>query len=404
MPVPAHVPSAPISGSIGPWLSELEIESHKAEAKRKRAAQPWSGYLDQKIRYYGGPHVWDALQKVKTAAEVFSPGADIADARQNYDSAIQNARSGKLQPAVRDFGYGLLSNMGLSEASQPSQAIFTGVMATTANHAKLREAQKLARSGADEITIWNKTGWSQGVDGKWRSEIDDSQMRFNPEAWSEISAPKSRQWRGRAADLVDHPEFFRAYPELADLDTLVRLRGAKDDRFQGYMGRRPMREPQLRMESYGAGYQRFDPEKLKDWLLHEFQHAAQWRERFSPGGSFESRGAVKDHLQGDTERQWKLAREIEKALSGTRLATKEAASLQQMLQVANEAIRANQAKLNKLDALADDEIYWRLAGEVEARNVQTRRELTPADKRSAPPSFSEGVPRAQQFLLPPPAR
>jgi hypothetical protein len=406
MPVPAPVPSAPISGSNGPWLSELEIDAHRAEARRKRVPPPWSGYLDERIRYYGGPHVWDALQKVKTAAAMLSPGADIVDARQNYDSAIQNARSGKVRPAVRDFGYGLLSNMGLSEVSQPSQAIFTGAMAATAKHAKLREAEKLAKSGADDITIWNKTGWSQGVDGKWRSEIDDSQMRFKPEAWSEISAPVSRQWRGRAADLIDHPEFFRAYPELADLDTLIRRRGSEDDRFQGYFGRRPpfMQELQLRMEKYGSGHQRLDPEKLKDWLLHELQHAAQWRERFSPGGSLGSRGAVKDYLVEDTKRQHSLAAQLEKALSGTPLATREAAYLRQMLQGANEAISANQQKLKRLDTLADDKLYWQLAGEVEARNVQTRRELTPADKRSAPPSFTEDVPRARQILLHPPSR
>jgi hypothetical protein len=44
------------------------------------------------------------------------------------------------------------------------------------------------------------------------------------------------------------------------------------------------------------------------------------------------------------------------------------------------------------------ELYRRTSGEVEARNVQTRRDMTPDQRRATPPWETEDVPRAQQIV------
>ena len=41
-------------------------------------------------------------------------------------------------------------------------------------------AERLERDGADPEGIRQETGWFHGMDGKWRFEIDDSGMRYDP--------------------------------------------------------------------------------------------------------------------------------------------------------------------------------------------------------------------------------
>jgi len=47
---------------------------------------------------------------------------------------------------------------------------------------------------------------------------------------------------------------------------------------------------------------------------------------------------------------------------------------------------------------AVDSVLWRLAGDVEARNVVRRMDMTPAERRDTPPWETEDVPRDQQIV------
>ena len=55
-------------------------------------------------------------------------------------------------------------------------------------------------------------------------------------------------------------------------------------------------------------------------------------------------------------------------------------------------------------AIPDNDIaghlYWRLMGEVEARNAATRRNMSPLERYLEPPWKTEDVPREQQIQLP----
>ena len=62
--------------------------------------------------------------------------------------------------------------------------------------------------GADEVEIWQKTGWFKDeIDDKWKFEIGDSNAKLNP----------GFQSGGRLGELLDHKELFKAYPELKDV-------------------------------------------------------------------------------------------------------------------------------------------------------------------------------------------
>ena len=92
---------------------------------------------------------------------------------------------------------------------------FAGQKAITANVGKLDQAKAMLEKGADEVEIWQKTGWFKDKDGAWKFEIGDSNARLNPEFQS----------GGRLGELLEHEELFKAYPELKDV-TVVKIGGA----------------------------------------------------------------------------------------------------------------------------------------------------------------------------------
>ena len=92
---------------------------------------------------------------------------------------------------------------------------FAGEKAITANVGKLDQAKAMLEKGADEVEIWQKTGWFKDKDGAWKFEIGDSNARLNP----------GFQSGGRLGELLDHEELFKAYPELKDV-TVVKIGGA----------------------------------------------------------------------------------------------------------------------------------------------------------------------------------
>ena len=84
---------------------------------------------------------------------------------------------------------------------------FAGQKAITANVGKLDQAKAMLEKGADEVEIWQKTGWFKDKDGAWKFEIGDGNAKLNP----------GFQSGGRLGELLDHEELFKAYPELKDV-------------------------------------------------------------------------------------------------------------------------------------------------------------------------------------------
>ena len=89
---------------------------------------------------------------------------------------------------------------------------FAGEKAITANVGKLDQAKAMLEKGADEVEIWQKTGWFKDKDGAWKFEIGDGNAKLNP----------GFQSGGRLGELLDHKGLFKAYPELKDV-TVVKI-------------------------------------------------------------------------------------------------------------------------------------------------------------------------------------
>lgn len=85
-----------------------------------------------------------------------------------------------------------------------------GERAMTANMEKLKEAKEMLAKDADMKTIYQKTGWHRGADGKWRFEIPDNlddinlaELRDNEET--------------TLGKIYDNPALYQAYPWLKNL-------------------------------------------------------------------------------------------------------------------------------------------------------------------------------------------
>lgn len=157
---------------------------------------------------------------------------------------------------------------GAYPAAQPGAVgIFGGRLAKTADQAALAKAEDMAAKGASREQIWNDTGWFQGVDGKWRFEIDDYSARLNPNFYSG-ELPSVGHHAPVAGDLW-HRDLYEAYPDLRKLQSRI-----SSGEVSGYYN----------PETGKIGASAKTPPQAKSILLHELQHAVQRIEGF-PGGA-----------------------------------------------------------------------------------------------------------------------
>ena len=251
----------------------------------------------------------------------------------------------------------------------PNNQTFAGVNAKTADKVALARAQNMEAEGAGRDAIWDETGWFKGVDGKWRFEIDDSGAK--------LTGAK----KGPLGAVIDHPELYNAYPDLSSVQTQIGGRGG------AYI---PSSKYNDEMIQAGAE----DPRSI---MLHEAGgHGVQNREGFARGGNPEN--VLSKDLDAINQRMSAIVREND-ALKQKRLSSNTP-------WVEDAAIAKNERLYEDLmDQRSNDfspqneyKAYKRLAGETEARNVQTRRDFTPEQRRARRPWETQDVPDDQQIV------
>ena len=237
----------------------------------------------------------------------------------------------------------------------------------------LELAAKLEAQGANRDEIWFATaehlkgtpytGVHKGVDGKWRFEIDDSASRI------------TKQTEGRLEGVLDHPSLFEAYPDARKIDTEI---GADDVGQYLNASRSPTGREQL--QAGGA-----DDLQKRSLTLHELQHGLQERENFGRGGWPEQ--FLDDALNSE-----ELAPLTSKWNELMRYQPKNAVDEQRWRK---EAMAVDREMRSKAYDYAERK-YRELSGEVEARNVQSRLDLTADQRRQTPPWRTQDTPEASQ--------
>lgn len=302
-----------------------------------------------------------------------------------------------------------------------------------------QQAEAMERRGSSPEEIWETLGVARTMDGKgWRFEIDDSGMETDTK-WNFLRNPDAKRYNelfekaylydtAAAEDLnelqildknlkgsrksplyldevVKHDKLFEAYPALRDIK--VRFEANTGNKEGSY-------HPETNEFVLRSGL-KLEPEKLKNTLIHEIQHAIQEREGFARGTN---PGYWDEMIQGGYSRRKNDGR-IERAR-------------QEYHRVFNSApeefkdkVRAiNRARLDGdydtaesvIDELYDSEyanlwsqldmlefewrsdrgeelnayeLYHNTAGEIEARDAASRRSMTAEERRATMPKMAD---------------
>ena len=202
---------------------------------------------------------------------------------------------------------------------------------------------------------------SVGAEGLPRFEINDSVATYNPQNlierdfsgrrlntvdWDMVNAYPGRFFP-TLDEVIDHPELFRQYPELANVNVVIDTSLPQTD--LGYY------HPKINLIAVSRNTAD-DSNLFAETLLHEIQHGVQKREGFDQGTNPDS--AIVSRRQASEIAQFPYAEEDLRYLG-----------------------------------------YYGKSGEVESRNVGDRRGLTLEERFERPPVRTESVNRGSQWIV-----
>lgn len=338
-----------------------------------------------------------AAQGAKYRANMTPPDSVMDPRYPAWKQAQEQASQFDLLTSLPGPGELLTAGKALAGAlkGSPALAIFAGMGAKTANSEKLAEAIALQRNGVPREQIWRDTGWFQGPEGKWKFEIDDSGSVPLQRTWGEkADLEQGNSTTTRRQSALAHPELSAAYPETKNIPVRLIPGAGVGGSFEtgGVFG--PLITSRADV-NYGGKADR-------STMLHELQHAVQDREGFARGGAPEQfkvqnmQGMHEPYLfesaQFLADRAAKLGMSpAEFAKTSRRWVGKETEiALADLLRKSPEKFM--QAREQSLMAHDPKEAYMSLAGEAEARAVQSRMNMTPAERQATPPWQSYDMP------------
>lgn len=238
----------------------------------------------------------------------------------------------------------------------------------------LSVARKMEEEKKDAKAIKMATGWERGADGKWRYEMPDAKIKDTMDVGGGHIVKRYEDdmlWNGgKLSDVIDAPELFKAYPHLKD----VRI---ETDAIMNDMPSNGEYNAKTNTITIHADELKY----MNSILNHEIQHAIQSIEGFDRGGSPRLvRGEIKKRLA-----------EVTKQIRQLRAEGKE--------DEAKAIVEKNRGLYNAYQANDDYNSYKSLAGEVEARNVQERMNMSPEERRRTLAESTEDVARKDQIFL-----
>ena len=378
------------------------------------------------------------------------------DAKNNGQPAPQTLHAA-VNGAENDTANGLptdsiRSTSGNSQEKSSGRASVAGIRARTADRAALRRAEALEKSGTDNETIRQETGWYRGMDGQWRFEIDDSGAAFSRSGEAKYRADNADYARytklmnrmltgelteaehaellgldkkngstkkelarrideGNATlrDIMQHNALFEAYPEIAE--TKVKFA----DMPSGTAGSYNRETNTITLDTK----LKYDANEALDALMHEVQHRVQAAEGFTSGTNQgywnraetyekaaekyrDNRARLLNGLSAEDRALYNEYRSIDREMGAmfdgsvlydeSRMDTLEKRSDELYRELYGKEWFG---KLNRYDRILGDageavkEFYRNTAGEIEARDTTSRRRMSAEERKNTPPELGD---------------
>lgn len=332
---------------------------------------------DYKVFYFETkfmrPYGLDEFEKAIVPSDTPS---DVVDALKKAGIDVSSYERGNAEDRQKVTMDAINSsdNIRFSLAGERGAAAADKAEERTARMDNLSVARKMEEEKKDAKAIKMATGWERGADGKWRYEMPDAKIKDTKNVGGGHIVKRYEDdmlWNGgKLSEVIDAPELFKAYPQLKD----VRI---ETDAIMNDMPSHGEYDSKTNTITIHADELKY----MNDILNHEIQHAIQGIEGFATGGSPTTiRGEVKKRFN-----------EVTKQIKQLRAEGKE--------DEAKALIEKNRGLYDAYMKNDDFNSYKSLAGEVEARNVQERMNMTPKERRKTLAESTEDVARKDQIFL-----
>ena len=333
--------------------------------------------------------------------------------------------AGEIVPLSRRF----------SNKAEDVQYSFVGRKAETVSEHIFQEALTRIAKGDDVEQVRQDTGWSVGVDGHLRLEIDDRDAVMTiPESRS----PLQRDFK--LSDAFTHEGLFKAYPQLQDY-TLT-FESDNDKRVGNAAFSPATNRIFLYAHSPSALFDKTNEEAYKVAIIHEAQHAVQHIEGFAIGANinrfdeethkeFYEKTTKLDELRQQRQQLIDADPVYQKILQDTNdfkdllrvkynlpanepigfevLTNDEANTLTELHTKPFFDTPSTADAIDDIDAslhyygstehtISPEMQYRNSAGENEAYNTQDRLHMTMIERKMTAPEMTERVPRNEQIV------
>jgi len=402
-------PGEKVGAGIGSFLKSVpdRVQSfvERPVETTERAVGDLDSYLED---LYSRVSSEDPMAAMEAAQFAMTGGVGVALAKGYNVGELLD-----YDPNVAKIFIGPVGADNLAEAGQP----------TAKKVLNIAKVMKMQGASSDEIrNATNKVieredpslgGVSKNAAGAFVVELDDSKMDLRSEkairsATGGMQTSSGGMYFPASIEKVLKGEkFSKAYPNEGSLQISTEAEAPR-------RGVRGTADPETgRVETF------VERPRVVNVTAHELQHLAQFIENFPVGGNFEE---AAEGLFGPVARDFAeisilLERydgaipdwEFEKPKFGdTGFANPKEAkkTAQQLLDEADgDADLASEAAMMQGDEILNSpsfylgQLYQAVAGEVEARNVQTRLSMTAAERRATRPEDTEDIPRDQQVVV-----
>ena len=402
-------PGEKVGAGIGSFLKSVPNRVQSFVESPVESTRQAVGNLDSYLEdLYSRVSSEDPMAAMEAAQFAMTGGVGVALAKGYKVGELLD-----YDPNVAKIFIGPVGADNLAEAGQP----------TAKKVLNIAKVMKMQGASSDEIrNATNKVieredpslgGVSKNAAGAFVVELDDSKMDLRSEkairsATGGMQTSSGGMYFPASIEKVLKGEkFSKAYPNEGSLQISTEAEAPR-------RGVRGTADPETgRVETF------VERPRVVNVTAHELQHLAQFIENFPVGGNFEE---AAEGLFGPVARDFAeisilLERydgaipdwEFEKPKFGdTGFANPKEAkkTAQQLLDEADgDADLASEAAMMQGDEILNSpsfylgQLYQAVAGEVEARNVQTRLSMTAAERRATRPEDTEDIPRDQQVVV-----
>lgn len=355
----------------------LENNGFNADYSRQAQAEVMADYMADLL---GNEENLQALarQNGNLAQRIYQWLSDIIQKLSNEDTKILiNARQ-QLGKALNDVANNRIAK------PQDIQSLFLGETAKNADLEALEKAKIMTEQNVDTSTIWKDTGWIQGPDGKWRFEISDKDADFNSRR-SELLVDDDDLEAPNLSTQFTHNRLYENSPDTKSIKLQNQNLGHADGAYNP--------ESNKILLDYMA-------DSRKATLLHEIQHALQQEYGFAVGTNYQTASEYQDkaklEYQSLKAQMYKVYQKMTAEIPQDIKNENNPEIIGEFVLDFNE--RYLQATSDLRDQIQDlenkygvhteaskEKVYQNFAGEIEAREVQKRMDMTDEERRNTVP-------------------